>query len=682
MNWCRKKTNQKRYLAAAISACCIGMQLLAPMQVQAAAQNVLSDETMYVNLTHSGAIDKVNVVKGLTFNNASDYTDYGNYTKVQNMSTDDAPELGEGKVTWKAPVGKNKLFFEGTMDPTQVSLPWDFNVTYKLNGVVTDPEQLAGASGLIEMDIDAYPNANVNSYMQNNMILLTAVPVDMSENYSVEAPGAQTQTLGEQTMVVFMAMPGEEQHFVVRIGTDSFETIGAIMVMVPATFDSLSDLSDLNEAKNTFRDDMNNAFDDVQSMLGNVTDMQSQLDLMDSTLRSLENAKKKIQTAEDSIFGGMDVSIEDLQELSNDMKPLSDFIKTAQWLTYDLNTTLNETNQDALELSNRLNKVSKSLRRLGTSFDNSDVDTSELQTDLQGILSLLSKFEGGISGQKEKLDQYIAQIEAQISQLPENEQGALQKQVLGALLKQLLSMKDTVEALEQKLQSVGGGISGVGEAASSLSGKLNSLTDDGASATFNLAAMTNDARDLIGDMDTLNTVLNSYYPDIQAALSDSNALLEQLSSASNNLAGLMSTINETMKSIQPDLDAAADTGLEAGKQAVSNTRKILDTTESMKNTTRGMQDTINNELDKTEDDSNILNLDPTAPKVSLTSEQNEEPNSIQIVCRTDEISIDDDEDELLDAEQAETDNLGALGRIVNVFKKLFEAIVGVFKDIN
>ena len=62
-------------------------------------------------------------------------------------------------MTWNLPEGqKGRFYYKCTMDNEQVVLPWDFDVSYKLNGVPTDGEKLAGASGLEEIDllIDAW----------------------------------------------------------------------------------------------------------------------------------------------------------------------------------------------------------------------------------------------------------------------------------------------------------------------------------------------------------------------------------------------------------------------------------------------------------------------------------------------------------------------------------------------
>src|SRR5699024_8827294 len=117
-----------------------------------------------------------------------------------------------------------------------------------------DGEKLAGASGLVEIHIQAIPNEQAKEYYRNNMLLMAAVPVDRSKCYSVEAEGSQTQSLGDTTAVVFSALPGEEGDFTVRIGTDSFETTGVILVMAPGTVNDLEHIKDLKEAKDTWQD--------------------------------------------------------------------------------------------------------------------------------------------------------------------------------------------------------------------------------------------------------------------------------------------------------------------------------------------------------------------------------------------------------------------------------------------
>ena len=42
---------------------------------------------------------------------------------------------------------------------------WTFDVSYKLNGVEADASKLAGASGLVEVNVKATPNEKANGVL-------------------------------------------------------------------------------------------------------------------------------------------------------------------------------------------------------------------------------------------------------------------------------------------------------------------------------------------------------------------------------------------------------------------------------------------------------------------------------------------------------------------------------------
>ena len=71
-------------------------------------------------------------------------------------------------------------------------------------------------------------------------------------------------------------------------------------------------------------------------------------------------------------------------------------------------------------------------------------------------------------------------------------------------------------------------------------------------------------------------------------------------------------------------------------------------------------------------------IHPKAEKVSFTSDENQEPESVQIILRTAEISLDDD-DEVLDAE-TEAASQSPLRRIWIVIVKMWKAFVEIFRN--
>lgn len=809
----RTNSKMKRGVSLAAASVFLLTELLSPMTAAAAPAKASVEETMYLNLDYYGQVSKANVVKGISFNSLPSYTDYGNYTDIINMSTEQKPVKNGDSVTWEAPKNGGKFFFQGTLEPERAVMPWHFDVSYKLNGVETNAEDIAGASGLVEMDIDAFPNRSASKYMQDNFMLIVAVPIDSNKVYSVDAPGSQMATLGQYSGVMFMGLPGKEEHFVIRMGTDSFETVGAVMMMSPGTVGDLSDLKDLKDLKDKFRNNTNTMLDSVEALMDNVTDMSEQLELNNQMLRELRSGKDKISSAKDSIFAGNDVLISDLRELSGELGPLDESLRTTQWMIYDLNKDLNGMDQDILDMSAKMRTLSTRLKALGNSMGGVDnLTAQELAGELAAVQPGLAKLQNGVRrGQsaagelntifksgavQQSVDRSLASASEIVTQaavdnanyeeeyLPEavieavnlglRQQLAaagkhslaelsaaemdtmlgdtLTGQVAGLLavydgmaavpgvgkierdaliaaaeaaaaggtpvpgkyqnlagryvgrLRSLSALKRSSETLRQSgtaaaapiagrlselsgsLSEIGAGLSdllgsGAGEALlrqlSAVSSDIRKISEDGAAVSFQTARFLNSTRALAGDMDTLISTLDEYYPDVQKLVGNTDALVQTLQKSSNDLAGTLKIVNDTARAASDNLDHAAEAGLDAGELAVGNAGRMIENTRNLKDAGADLRKSINDELDEKEAENNFLNMDPDAVKLSFTSEKNEEPSSLAIVARTEEISVEDDAAELQDAEDAEAKTT-PLHRIAQVFVRIWQLLSGLF----
>ena len=794
-----------------------------PFAAYAAQAQAEVDETMYLNLDYYGSISKANVVKGINFNSQDSYTDHGSYTALTNMTNDEELSEKNGTVVIKAPENGGKFYFQGTMEPEKVSIPWSIDVTYKLNGIVTNAEDIAGKSGLVEMNIDAMPNDNVSEYMKNNFILMVAIPVDNTKYYSVDAPDSQVANVGEYSCVVFEALPGKEGHFTARFGTDCFETVGAIIMMSPATVGDLKDVKDLKELKDKFRDNTNAMLDDVESIMDNVANVSEQLTLTNQMLQNLQEGKNKVHSQTETIFNGNDVAIQDLRDLSSLLTPLDDSLKTTQWMVYDINKNLNTLDQDLIDTSAKMKTLSNRLKNLGSAMDGVDgLTEAELKAELSEITTGLSKISDGvknstnsaaniatITGKTETtnaIDSVITSagitsaangilpaavsgfvnncisdglvdlsadltddtvysslenmlIAAQFmndnlstlvpsitgavtsAKLTAGFNGMVQTAMLSGMDKQeaieyvvtqgvagataageyseykinadgfidsvsaLKELKDTtsktsenkaadgtnisenLSTLTEGLYNISDGIDDIDDPAmiEELMGGMADVLSDieeisnyGGAVAFQTARFLTSARNLAADMDTLVATMNNYYQDVQDAITNTDNVLLQIQKTTDDLSGTLQTVNDTLRSAEKNFSDAADEGLEAGRLAVDNTGKIVDNVRDLKASGADLRKSINDELDEKEAENNFLNMDPEATKVSLTSDENPEPSSVSIICRTDEISYEDDAaQKILDAEEAEAQST-VFERIINVFKTIWKKITGLF----
>ena len=728
------------------------------------------DETMYVNLDYYGKTTKVNVVKGVNLNGLGKITDYGNYINVENMSTSDAPVLGDGSVTWNLPEGQNgRFYYKCTMDNEQVVLPWDFDVSYKLNGVPTDGDKLAGAGGLIEINVKATPNDNANLYYRNNMMLMVTVPVDMSKCYSVDADGAQIQSLGSTTAAVFSALPGEEGDYTVRIGTDSFETTGVIMAMAPGTIDDLNHIKDLKEAKDTWKDAGDALYDSLEQMAKSVESMRDGINQVQSGVSSAESARQKWSANKDSILAGNDQTLESLTALSQQLETLVPHLQTAKDTAEtvhnsmgDIVNTMGDMQQPLRKMYDRLRNISTTSQSLGEQLDDvredmawliqnnaqfqvqtttilealpeliasledydvDDLDLGDLEdTDTRTIADdpdddrenkadtssgnqedpdinkadssdtvTEDKTSGDMASEAADADHEDGGAEADnSSHTAESAAGTDNRSDAadGADISDAQTLsKAHIEKHEVPLVGAPSGVdlvtlykmlSKIDKDSREFTQVASNLLDNVGDAAKYGADLTDSMDLMIEDLTALHDSLDMYYPDLQASLDDLSELVNRTTDAMNKGISTMTIVQNTLKATSGDIDEAAKNSLRGSMELLDKSLSILDSTTGVRTAGRTMKDVMDEQLDKFDTDNRFLFIDPSEDKVSFTSDKNPAPKTLQVVLRTDEISLDDEDNKETDAE-TEKVNEGPLKRMWNVLVQMWKAIISIFKN--
>ena len=863
--------------------------------VYGAQPSVDVDETMYVNLDYYGRVDKINVVKGVGLNGQTEFTDYGTYENVINMSNSIEPVLGDGMVTWQLPEDqRGRFYYKCAVDKGMMVLPWDFDVSYKLNGVPMDGDKLAGASGLIEINVKAEPNDNAGEYYRNNMMLMVAVPVDMSKCYSVEAEGSQTQNLGETTAVVFTALPGEDGDYTVRIGTDSFETIGVIMAMVPGTVEDLEHIKDLKEAKDTWQDAGDELYDSLEQMAKSVENMRQGVNQVRQGMDSAESARQKWSNSKDSILAGNDQTLAALTSVSQQMDTMIPHLQTAKDCAEVVHSSMNDIVNTLGDMQDPLRKLQTRLKNIENSAGGISSDLPELQKTMESIIALdtqlqasqdtlltyLSLYKSSSTKARRLYDEELDEEELEDMEdvdygtsnggshsssgggssqenSQNNNQGNDQESgnpsgstegkdnpdgsaggsgstdgngstsgtgsgsgntdggtstdgsgtgagsgnttgggstdgsttgngsgnttgggstdgsttgsgsgnttgggstdgstngsgsgnttggestngstagsssgsaaesgdpsgnagsnagsntpdtgtaissaintgstglaglaATASIEKKNIPLVSSIDqqaaaeaaiAIEQSLYDKVAVLQDLSARSKSLTDKMANLMDDTSDSAKYSAEIVDNMDYLIEDLKALNDSLDVYYPDLQTALDDSQELVRRTTDALNNGISTLTIIQNTLKDSSDDFDAAARDSLRGSMELLDKSLNILDSTTVMRQAGRTMKDTIDNELDKFDTDNRFLFMDPSADKVSFTSDRNKPPKTLQIVMRTDEISVDDDTAKTADAEVAKAKE-SPLRRMWNVLVQMWKAMVSIFKN--
>ena len=206
-----------------------------------------------------------------------------------------------------------------------------------------------------------------------------------------------------------------------------------------------------------------------------------------------------------------------------------------------------------------------------------------------------------------------------------------------------------------------------------LSSLLNSAEDLSAAIRHSSA----DLRDILDDVEDLQDILDDYEPVLQDTLKTVSSLSTSAIKTIRDTQGLISDTEALMKSTGATLDDGTKQTLEGLAAVLRSTAKTMGTAGQIKDAKTSICDIIEDTWDEyTGDVNNLLLMDATAEAVSLTDSRNPSPESIQILIRTQEITVpDEDETETETAAAAQTT---FWGRVAQMFKDFWSAITGLF----
>ena len=759
----------KRNKLRRVTATALLLSFALPQCAQAAAPTVETDETVYINMDYYGAPTNTRIVKGVNLNGHTEFTDFGDYKDVYNMSTFDEPTLKEGSVYWKLDTDKNRFYYECIPNDTvNIQMPWNFDVSYKLNGVPVEADQCAGASGTIQMDIHAVPNTYASDYYKNNMMLVCATGIDMSKALSIDAPGAQIQSFGTYKLVMFMGLPGEENTFTVRIGSNDFESMGLIMFMTPATTSALDIMSSMRDIKDRLENSGDNLYTGVSSMLSTMQAVQGSLSSMSSGISGIDQVRKQLIKDRGTLDPRTDAALNALNELTGksdslipELNSAKDTLTSLNATTSSILTTLEESGADIPEYQKLLNDVKTSLGNLEDLFDDLDDETGNssrtiarirsASEDLSKELEALRQDLSSLSGNLENLDletpvskeltNYVSAMTSSTAQsagtaasqkkyleimstitddMSDEEKAKIEEkakaeaakageaagaaavqssaaynnaQALAALMTGIKSGSSAVtsdmQSMTKQLESVTKEMSGLLDATNSLLKDLEDIADvfdeykglpqDFTQEGKKLTELANGSLDrvnkMLADIPALRESLDTMTTTANIAIDKTTSLITSTKKALSTSYDLVNTANSVLRSVRSQADASTQATIDS---LLDTLGKLSGSTASgqMQTATNSIHSAVKDAETDLEDDTNVLNIDTSADLESVTSSMNPSPSSLQFILRTEEISVDDDDDDGTSDQDAADE--GVFARICNIFKKLFTAITGVF----
>lgn len=350
-----KQQKSRKKVALMLTAVLLFL-LAAPMVAGAVERSTPKQEVVYVNLYADGSVADIYVVNIFELDEAGQIIDYGDYTALRNMTTDDEIIFADEMV--RIQTDARKLYYEGHLRSDMI--PWTFAIQYALDGVACSAEELAGKSGHLEITMEIGQNRACNSTFFENYSLQTSLMLDTSLCQNIVAEGATIANVGGDKQLTYTILPGKEKSFTVTADVTDFTMDSMAINGLPLALDvEMDDEQDaalrdevhtLEDAVAELDDGANELKDGAADLRDGATDLtDGAAELKDGTVDLQEGTTELRDGVNDLQDGTVDLrdGVADLRDGTDDLQSGAADLQTG---VADLHTGV----QDAVKGADKL----------------------------------------------------------------------------------------------------------------------------------------------------------------------------------------------------------------------------------------------------------------------------------------------------------------------------------------
>jgi len=348
------------------------------------------DEVVYGVLDFDGTVEEIYVVNSFK---GGTITDYGDYSKVNNMSSSEKITHEGDTVTIDTKV--DRFYYQGTLETKK--LPWDIKIKYQLNHKEVSNTQLSGKSGDLTITLSTTPNTSVNSAFYENYMLQISLVLDADKCSQINSPHASLANAGKNKIITHTVMPGKNANITISAKVKDFSMSGFEIAALPLTMsiefpdtkgltlgmDKLSSgVNSLNLGVKNLSEGIDKSYLGIQKLKTGSMDFGKGLAQLNGNSNQIISASTQINQAISGIFAGLEAGDFDQNEIAQ------------------LSTSLRE-------IAVALNQITTGMQSLKTGFSQAyalldasiatiptqDVDPSTLYAAIGGDVDLNAKLD-------------------------------------------------------------------------------------------------------------------------------------------------------------------------------------------------------------------------------------------------------------------------------------------------
>ena len=322
------------------------------------------DEVVYATLDNNGEAIEAYVVNILDVEERGNFTDYGAYSSVENLSTTDELVSKNGAVSGWAEEGK--FYYQGNID--YAKLPWIIDIKYFLNGNEITADNLAGKSGELKINVKTSKAPNINSAFYDHYLLQIAITLSTLKCTEIEAKGATIANAGTDKQINFTVLPGKDGDNTVTAKVSDFSMSGIGINAVPYNMEI--DMPDTSEMTGGF----SQLSDGIAQLDGGVAKLKD-------GAKQLSDGSKQLSDGSTRIMNGL----EQLNAASDKIVQGSKEIKEAlQLIAKELNESLTDEDiQKIKDIYDEMEDLNKILKEVPEVLDGMSTTTMALYNALK-----------------------------------------------------------------------------------------------------------------------------------------------------------------------------------------------------------------------------------------------------------------------------------------------------------
>lgn len=599
------------------------------------------EEVVYANTDESGNVTGIYVVNIFS---GGDIVDYGEYEEVKVLNTTDEIKQQGDQITLFSDA--EKVYYEGILRSRE--LPWKIQIHYTLDNEPITPEELAGKSGNLSIDLSFCQNTDCDSSFFDRFALQTTMTLDTNLCRNIIADGATIANVGENKQLSYIILPGKEKDFHINADVTDFEmdsiNINGIRMDLSVDIDN-SELSDqVSQIENAAV-----SLDNGAAALNNGTS-----ELYAGTKELNENTYA-IAVGSNTLSAGID-------EFCNGLK------KAEEGLTL-LNSKSEELTEGSREVKDALTTIDEQLNQLSVSAEDvkellkasSEINKglSSLSTNLNALTNGIngSGIDTAITGNKNDiavLNRDIEKLSTLLGELHSYED-VIRKAGLGnaydgycaeinGILEDLSSVKATLNGNVNTFQATQQNISALHKQATTISSGATTLSQEYQTFNAKITELAMTLTSMIQQMNTLSraiSVLCAEYDNLNSGIGDYTAGIAQIVAGFEESSESIALLTAGSKDLTLYLNAlcnGTDTLIDGTQTLSEGTTELYKGTTAFRNATTGMDAKVENKINDM-----ISSLTGGEGKTkSFVSDKNTEVIAVQFVISTDPIKSEEE----------------------------------------